>query len=67
MRRYLLLLVLAVGATLAFSPDASAQSGHFVGTPTCTDEGTFLECTGRVAGLAGRPSASTSPQAALRT
>jgi hypothetical protein len=38
---------------LAFTPAASAQSGHFVGTPTRTDEGTFLECTGKVAGLGG--------------
>jgi hypothetical protein len=38
---------------LAFGPAASAQAGHFVGTPTCTDEGTFLECTGKVAGLGG--------------
>ena len=53
MKRYLLLLALAVVGTLAFSPAASAQSGHFVGTPTCTDEGTFLECTGKVAGLGG--------------
>jgi hypothetical protein len=30
-----------------------AQSGHFVGTPTCTDEGTTLQCTGKVAGLGG--------------
>jgi hypothetical protein len=53
MKRYLLLLAVAAVATLAFSPAASAQSGHFVGTPTCTDEGTFLECTGKVAGLGG--------------
>lgn len=53
MKRHLLLLTAAVVATLAFSPAASAQAGHFVGTPTCTDEGTFLECTGKVAGLGG--------------
>jgi hypothetical protein len=53
MKRYLLLLSLAVLATLAFAPGAQAQAGHFVGTPTCTDEGTFLECTGKVAGLGG--------------
>ena len=32
---------------------ASAQSGHFLGTPTCTDVGTQLQCTGRVTGLGG--------------
>jgi hypothetical protein len=53
MKRYLLLLAVAIVGALAFSPAASAQSGHFVGTPTCTDEGTFLECNGKVAGLGG--------------
>ena len=53
MKRYLLLLTMAIVGALAFSPAASAQAGHFVGTPTCTDEGTFLECTGKVAGLGG--------------
>jgi len=53
MKRYLLLLTVAIVGALAFSPAASAQAGHFVGTPTCTDEGTFLECTGKVAGLGG--------------
>jgi hypothetical protein len=52
MKRYLLLSAVAI-AVLAFPSAASAQSGHFVGTPTCTDEGTFLECTGKVAGLGG--------------
>jgi hypothetical protein len=54
MRRYLLLLssVVAVAA-FAFPAVASAQSGHFVGTPTCTDIGTQLQCTGKVAGLGG--------------
>jgi hypothetical protein len=53
MKRLLILLAVAAVGTLAFSPAASAQSGHFVGTPTCTDRGTFLECTGKVAGLGG--------------
>jgi hypothetical protein len=52
MKRYLLLSAVAVAA-LAFPGAASAQSGHFVGTPTCTDEGTTVECTGKVAGLGG--------------
>jgi hypothetical protein len=44
----LVLLVLALGAG-----PAVAQSGHFVGTPTCTDTGTQVECSGKVAGLGG--------------
>jgi len=52
MRRMLITIVLALAA-LTFTATANAQSGHFVGTPTCTDEGTFLECTGKVAGLGG--------------
>jgi hypothetical protein len=54
MKRYLLLL-LAVGALAAFAfpAGASAQSGHFVGTPTCTDIGTQVQCSGKVAGLGG--------------
>jgi hypothetical protein len=52
MKRYLLLSAVAVAA-LAFPGVASAQSGHFVGTPTCTDEGTTVECRGKVAGLGG--------------
>jgi len=57
MRGYLLRLVVAVVASLAlmatFAGVASAQSGHFVGTPTCTDQGTTVQCTGKVAGLGG--------------
>jgi hypothetical protein len=52
MKRFLLLSVVVMAA-LAFPGVASAQSGHFVGTPTCTDEGTTVECTGKVAGLGG--------------
>jgi hypothetical protein len=52
MKRYLALGVVAV-AMFAFPSVASAQSGHFVGTPTCTDEGTTFECSGKVAGLGG--------------
>jgi hypothetical protein len=52
MKRYLAVAVVCVAA-LAFPSLASAQSGHFVGTPTCTDEGTTVECSGKVAGLGG--------------
>jgi hypothetical protein len=56
MSRALRTIVVATAALvvmLATAAVAHAQSGHFVGTPTCTDEGTFLECTGKVAGLGG--------------
>jgi hypothetical protein len=53
MKRYLLPLVAAVAALVLFPGTALAQSGHFVGTPTCTDEGTTVECRGKVAGLGG--------------
>jgi hypothetical protein len=48
-----LLLGVAVIAALSLPSTALAQSGHFVGTPTCTDEGTTVECSGKVAGLGG--------------
>jgi hypothetical protein len=50
-------VVLAVAAlvfTLGLGAGvASAQSGHFVGDVTCTDQGTTLQCSGKVAGLGG--------------
>jgi hypothetical protein len=52
MKRYLALAVVAA-AMMAFPGVASAQSGHFVGTPTCTDQGTTVQCSGKVAGLGG--------------
>jgi hypothetical protein len=48
-----IVLALVIGTVAALASVAWAQSGHFVGTPTCTDEGTFIECTGKVAGLGG--------------
>jgi hypothetical protein len=57
MRRSVLRLVVVVVAALAllatFAGAALAQAGHFVGTPTCTDIGTQVQCTGKVAGLGG--------------
>jgi hypothetical protein len=53
MKRSLVVGIITLIASLTLVTAASAQSGHFVGTPTCTDEGTFLECTGKVAGLGG--------------
>jgi hypothetical protein len=53
MKRYLLPLVAAVAAVVLFAGTALAQSGHFVGTPTCRDTGTQVQCSGKVAGLGG--------------
>jgi hypothetical protein len=50
----LLGIVFAVVFALAASVDvAHAQSGHFVGEPICTDIGTQVLCTGKVAELGG--------------
>jgi hypothetical protein len=53
MKRYLPLLALVAMAAFAFPSAATAQSGHFVGDQTCTDIGTQVRCTGKVAGLGG--------------
>ena len=53
MKKYLVFLCVAVVAALTFATVAFAQSGHFVGTPTCTDTGTQVQCSGKVAGLGG--------------
>jgi hypothetical protein len=52
MKRYLLGGLVAA-AVLALPSAASAQSGHFVQTQTCTDIGTQVQCSGKVAGLGG--------------
>jgi hypothetical protein len=52
MRRFLL-CALSAAALLALPGVASAQSGHFVQTQTCTDIGTQVQCSGKVAGLGG--------------
>jgi hypothetical protein len=51
--RYLVVGALALAAVLALPGVAAAQSGHFVGTQTCTDIGTQVSCSGKVAGLGG--------------
>jgi hypothetical protein len=49
-------LAVFVGLVFGAAP-AFAQSGHFIengaGAPQCSDEGTTVECTGKVAGLGG--------------
>ena len=54
LRNKIVLILAALVVTLGLSAGiASAQSGHFVGTPTCEDTGTQLSCDGKVAGLGG--------------
>lgn len=51
---YLIIGLFATGASLIPAGEAIAQSGHFIEKATnCTDVGTQLLCTGKVAGLGG--------------
>jgi hypothetical protein len=49
----LLLYAVVTTALLALPSVAAAQSGHFVQTQTCSDIGTQVQCSGKVAGLGG--------------
>jgi hypothetical protein len=51
--RTMVVATAALVVMLATATVALAQSGHFVGAPVCTDEGTTVECRGKVAGLGG--------------
>ena len=51
MRRFLLLMLAALAASVFFLPNAIAGSPHFVGTPTVTRSGNSLTVDGKVAGL----------------
>jgi hypothetical protein len=53
MRKIGIIAVLSLLVTAFAAVPVLAQSGHFVGTPTCTDIGTQLRCDGKVAGLGG--------------
>lgn len=56
MKRIIITIVAALAAVLAMGvgTPASAQSGHFIErTVRCTDMGTWLRCTAKVAGLGG--------------
>lgn len=53
MRRIVIAMVGCTLAALSLAAPARAQSGHFVGEPTCRDIGTQVQCTGKVAGLGG--------------
>jgi hypothetical protein len=51
MRRFLMILLAAVAASIFFLPTASAGSPHFVGTPAVTRSGSSLTVAGKEAGL----------------
>ena len=57
MRRLIIALAAAIALFGLTAAPAYAQSGHFIengaGAPVCTDEGTTVKCTGKVAGLGG--------------
>lgn len=57
MKRHLLVFITALVIALGFPSAALAQSGHFLeggrSAPSCTDIGTQVQCTGKVAGLGG--------------
>jgi hypothetical protein len=53
MKSYLVVFGAAAVAALTFADVALAQSGHFVGDVTCTEVGTTVRCSGKVAGLGG--------------
>src|SRR5919112_4230481 len=53
LRKIGIIAVLSLLVTAFAAVPVLAQSGHFVGTPTCTDRGTTFQCTGKVAGLGG--------------
>ena len=51
MRRFLVIILAAIAASVFFIPTASAGSPHFVGTPTVTRSGNSLTVDGKEAGL----------------
>lgn len=53
MKRAFLVAAASMTVLVMTASAAVAQSGHFVGTPTCTDNGTTYTCSGKVAGLGG--------------
>ena len=53
MKRSMFSFALALAILVFGASAALAQSGHFVGTQTCQDVGTSLQCSGKVAGLGG--------------
>jgi hypothetical protein len=53
LRKFGIIAVLSLLVTAFAAVPVLAQSGHFVGTPTCRDIGTQVQCSGKVAGLGG--------------
>ncbi len=53
LRKFGIIAVLSLLVTAFAAVPVLAQAGHFVGTPTCRDIGTQIQCSGKVAGLGG--------------
>jgi hypothetical protein len=57
MRRHIVIAMIMCFFLIAMGAAAQAQSGHFItsgrNAPSCTDIGTQVTCTGKVAGLGG--------------
>jgi hypothetical protein len=54
MKRYLATAAVGLALAVASSGTALAQSGHFVGSQTCTETGLSVTCSGKVAGLGSK-------------
>lgn len=71
MRRSMIGLATAVAVLALMAAPAQAQSGHFLtgggGAPTCSDIGTQVSCTGKVAGLGGTTFEITITAAGIAT
>jgi hypothetical protein len=53
LRKIGIIAVLSLLVTAFAAVPVLAQAGHFVGTQTCRDIGTQVQCSGKVAGLGG--------------
>jgi hypothetical protein len=50
-KKHYLVLAMLMGVVAAISVVATASNVHFVGSPTCTQSGGTVTCTGSLAGL----------------
>ena len=60
MRRFLIIILAGLAASVFFIPTATAGSPHFVGTPTVTRDGNSLIVQGKEAGLGNEDQVSIS-------
>jgi hypothetical protein len=63
LKKHHLVVAMLMGVVAAISVVASASNVHFVGTPTCTQSGGTVTCTGSLAGLGSQTTIiqATSP------